>query len=112
MTIKTTFQRTRKLLPKNLTVTAAVSKMSMTSDTYVRQAFRCVRRSSPEKPHLYGGRADAAAVCCLLKNLTCAKKWHSENQISASPGGLFSEFAALPIPETLTFRQSSSKWRS
>ena len=96
-------------LPKNLTVTAAASKMSMTSDTYVRQVFRCVRRPSPEKPHLYGVRADATAVCRFPKNLTCAKKWHRENQISASPGGLFSEFAPLRIPESLTFDQFLSK---
>ncbi|WP_124605959.1 hypothetical protein [Burkholderia sp. Bp9142] len=65
----------------------------MASDTYAQQAFRPDRRSSPEKPHLSGIQAYAATVCRLLKILTCAKKWHSKNQISASPGGLFSEFA-------------------
>jgi hypothetical protein len=90
---KAALQRMRKRLPKNLTVTAAVSKMSMASDTYVRQAFGCARRSSPEKPHLSGIRPNATAACRLLKILTCAKKWHSENQISVSPGGLFSEFS-------------------
>lgn len=109
---KAALQRTRIRLPKNLTVTAAVSKMSMPSDTYVQQAFRCVRRSPPEKPHLCGRRTSAAAVYRLLKTLTCAKKWHSKNQISASPGGLFSEFAPLWVPKRLTFALFSSKWRS
>jgi hypothetical protein len=90
---KAALQRIRKRLPKNLTVTAAVSKMSMASDTYVRQPFRCAQRTPPEKSHLSAIRANATAACRLLKILTCAKKWHSKNQISASPGGLFSEFA-------------------
>ena len=89
---KAALQRMRMPLPKNLTVTAAVSKMSMASDTYVRQAFLWAQRSPPEKPHLSRIRAHARAARRLLKILTCAKKWHSENQISASPGGLFSEF--------------------
>ncbi len=109
---KTAFQRRRKLLPKTLTVTAAVSKLSMTSDTYVHQVVGIARRSPPEKSHLYGIPADAAAARRLLKNLTCAKKWHSENRISASPGGRFSEFSPLRVPESLTCDQIASKQRS
>ena len=63
----------------------------------------------PENSHLSGIRTSATAVRRLLKNLTCAKKWHSENQISASPGGLFSEFAPSAVLENLTFDHFSSK---
>ncbi len=45
-------QRARKWLPKNLTVTATVSKTSMRSDTYAQKAFGCASWTSPEKPHL------------------------------------------------------------
>ncbi len=96
-------QRARKTLPKNLTVTGAVSKTPISSDTYAQQAFGCAAPGSPEKPHLWTGILHTTTVCQPPKNLTCAKKWHSKNEISSSPGGLFSEFGRQQVPKSLTF---------
>ena len=82
--------------------------MSIASDTYAQSASRGLQRPSPEKPHLSGIHSNATVVCRLLKSLTCAKKWHSKNRISPSPGGHFSAFARLPVLQNLTFAQFSS----
>lgn len=50
--------------------------------------------------------------CRPLKSLTCAKKWHSKNEISASPGGLFDESGPSRIPKSLTFDHFLSKYGS
>lgn len=46
------------------------------------------------------------------KTLTCAKKWHSKNEISSSPGGLFDEFRPSQVPKNLTFDHFFSKYVS
>lgn len=53
----------RKWLPKNLTVTDAVSKTSMPSDTYAQKAFGCAPPTSPEKPHLSTEIRHTTTVC-------------------------------------------------
>ncbi|VWB21050.1 hypothetical protein BME24068_00814 [Burkholderia metallica] len=95
----------RKSLPKNLTVTAAVSKIPMSSDTYAHKAFGGPRRTSPEKPHLSTEILHTTTLCRPPKNLTCAKKWHSKNEISPSPGGLFGESGGSQLPKSLTYDQ-------
>jgi len=102
----------RKWLPKNLTVTDAVSKTSMPSDTYAQKAFGCAPPTSPEKPHLSTKILHTTTVCRPPKNLTCAKKRHSKNEISSSPGGLFGQFGRPRIPKTLTFDHFSGKFHS
>ncbi len=102
----------RKWLPKNLTVTDAVSKTSMPSDTYAQKAFGCAPPTSPEKPHLSTEILHTTTVCRPPKNLTCAKKRHSKNEISSSPGGLFGQFGRPRIPKTLTFDHFSGKFHS
>lgn len=84
----------------------------MRSDTYAQQAFGCARRTLPEKPHLSAAIRHTTPVCPPPKNLTCAKKWHSENEISSSPGGLFGEFGRLRVLKSLTFAHFSSKFHS
>ncbi len=105
-------QRVRKWLPKNLTVTAAVSKIPISSDTYAQKAFGCASRGAPEKPHLSTGILHTTTVCRPPKILTCAKKWHSKNEISSSPGGLFDEFRPSQVPKSLTFDHFFSKYAS
>ncbi len=105
-------QRARKWLPKNLTVTGAVSKIPISSDTYAQKAFGCAAPGSPEKSHLSTGIPHTTTVCRPPKNLTCAKRWHSKNEISSSPGGLFGEFGRLQAPKNLTFDHFFSKYRS
>lgn len=105
-------QRVRKRLPKNLTVTSAVSKISIPSDTYAQKAFGCASPGSPEKPHLSTGILHTTTGCLPLKSLTCAKKWHSKNEISASPGGLFGELGRSPVPKSLTFDHFFSQYGS
>jgi hypothetical protein len=105
-------QRAREWLPKNLTVTAAVSKTSMCSDTYAQKALGCARQTSPEKPHLSTRILHTTTVCQPPKNLTCAKKWHSKNEISSSPGGLFGESGRSQVPKNLTFDHFSGKFHS
>lgn len=102
----------RKWLPKNLTVTDAVSKTSMPSDTYAQKAFGCAPPTSPEKPHLSTEIRHTTTVYGPPKNLTCAKKRHSKNEISSSPGGLFGQFDRPPIPKSLTFDHFSGKFHS
>lgn len=102
----------REWLPKNLTVTASVSKISMPSDTYAQKAFGCASRTSPEKPHLSTEILHTTTSCQPPKNLTCAQKWHSKNEISPSPGGLFGEFGRSQVPESLTFGHFSGKFHS
>ncbi len=105
-------QRARKRLPKNLTVTAAVSKIPISSDTYAQKAFGCASRRSPEKPHLSSQILHTTTVCRPPKILTCAKRWHSKNEISSSPGGLFGEFDQSQVPKNLTFDHFLGKYRS
>ncbi|NTZ06586.1 hypothetical protein FCJ60_12665 [Burkholderia metallica] len=105
-------QRARKWLPKNLTVTGAVSKIPISSDTYAQKAFGCAAPGSPEKPHLSTGILHTTTVCRPPKNLTCAKRWHSKNEISSSPGGLFGEFGRSQAPKSLTFDHFFSKYCS
>ncbi|WP_124918167.1 hypothetical protein [Burkholderia cepacia] len=45
----------RKWLPKNLTVTDAVSKTSMPSDTYAQKAFGCAPPPPPRKSSPFDG---------------------------------------------------------
>lgn len=45
----------RKRLPKNLTVTASVSKISMRSDTYAQNAFGCASLTAPRKASPFDG---------------------------------------------------------
>ncbi len=99
-------------LPKNLTVTVAVSKNPMRSDTYAQKAFSCAPPTSPEKPHLSTEILHTTTLCQPPKNLTCAKKRHSKNEISSSPGGLFGEFGSSWIPKSLTFDHFSGKFHS
>lgn len=99
-------------LPKNLTVTVAVSKNPMRSDTYAQKAFSCAPPTSPEKPHLSTEIPHTTTLCQPPKNLTCAKKRHSKNEISSSPGGLFGEFGRSWIPKSLTFDHFSGKFHS
>lgn len=101
-----------KRLPKNLTVTASVSKTPMPSDTYAQMAFGCAPPTSPEKPHLSTEILHTTTSCRAPKNLTCAQKWHSKNEISSSPGGLFDEFCRSPVPKNLTFAHFSGKFHS
>lgn len=105
-------QRARKWLPKNLTVTAAVSKIPISSDTYAQKAFGCASPRAPERPHLTTGILHTTTVCRPPKILTCAKKWHSKNEISSSPGGLFDEFSQSQVPKSLTFDHFFSKYVS
>ncbi len=105
-------QRASQRLPKNLTVTVAVSKTSMPSDTYAQKAFGCASLVSPEKPHLSMEILHTTSVCRPPKNLTCAKKGHSKNEISSSPGGLFGESGSSQVPKSLTCDQFPSKYRS
>lgn len=105
-------QRAPERLPKNLTVTAPVSKISIPSDTYAQKAFGCASQGSPEKPHLSGPILHTTTVCQPPKNLTCAKKWHSKNEISSSPGGLFGESGRSRLPKSLTFDHFFSKYHS
>lgn len=102
----------RKWLPRNLTVTDAVSKTSMPSDTYAQKAFGCAPPTSPEKPHLSTEILHPATLCRPPKNLTCAKKWHSKIEISSSPGGLFRQFGRPQIPKALTCDHFSGKFHS
>lgn len=102
----------RKRLPKNLTVTASVSKISMRSDTYAQNAFGSASLTAPEKPHLSTEILHTTTSCRAPKNLTCAKKWHSKNEISPSPGGLFDEFSRSQVPKSLTFDHFSRKFHS
>lgn len=102
-------QRARKWLPKNLTVTGAVSKIPIGSDTYAWKAFGCAAQGSPEKSHLSTEILHTTTVCRPPKNLTCAKRWHSKNGISSSPGGLFGEFGRSRLPKSLTFDHFFSK---
>ncbi len=102
-------QRAWKWLPKNLTVTDAVSKIPISSDTYAQKAFGCAPAESPEKPHLSTRILHTTTVCRPPKTLTCAKRWHSKNEISSSPGGLFSEFGRSQAPKNLTFDHFFSK---
>lgn len=99
-------------LPKNLTVTASVSKIPMPSDTYAQKALGCAPPTSPEKPHLSLEILHTTTAWQPPKNLTCAKKGHSENQISSSPGGLFGEFNRTWVPKSLTCDHFSGKRRS
>lgn len=101
-----------KRLPKNLTVTASVSKIPMPSDTYAQKAFGCAPPTSPEKPHLSTEILHATTSCQAPRNLTCAKKWHSKNEISSSPGGLFDEFSRSEVPKNLTFDHFPGKFHS
>gem|GEM_PF-1453190 len=105
-------QRVRKWLPKNLTVTGAVSKIPISSDTYAQKAFGCASPGPPEKPHLSTGILHTTTVCRPPKNLTCAKTWHSKNEISSSPGGLFGESGRSQAPKNLTFDHFFSKFSS
>ncbi|WP_155640591.1 hypothetical protein [Burkholderia pseudomultivorans] len=41
--------------------------------------------------------------------LTYGKKWHSNSDIFASPGGLFSDLGCAQVPKSLTFDQISGK---
>lgn len=66
----------------------------------------------PEKPHLSTEILHTTTVCRPPKNLTCAKKRHSKNEISSSPGGLFGQFGRPRIPKTLTFDHFSGKFHS
>jgi len=84
----------------------------MPSDTYAQKAFGCARQTSPEKPHLSTGVLHTTTVCQPPKILTCAKKGHSKNEISSSPGGLFGESDRSLVPKSLTFDHFSSKYRS
>lgn len=102
----------RKRLPKNLTVTASVSKIPMRSDTYAQNAFGCASPTAPEKPHLSTEILHTTTSCRAPKNLTCAKKWHSKNEISPSPGGLFDEPSRSQVPKSLTFDHFSGKFHS
>ncbi|WP_254599366.1 hypothetical protein [Burkholderia lata] len=99
-------------LPKNLTVTVAVSKIPMPSDTYAQKAFGCASPTSPEKPHLSPEILHTTTSCQPPKNLTCAKKWHSKNEISSSPGGLFGEFGRSQVLKSLTFDHFSGNFHS
>lgn len=105
-------RRARKWLPKNLTVTGPVSKTSISSDTYAQKAFGCASSRSPGKPHLSAGILHTTTVGPPPKNLTCAKKWHSKNEISSSPGGLFGEFDPSLVLKSLTFAHFSSRYLS
>lgn len=105
-------QRARKWLPKILTVTGAVSKIPIRSDTYAWKAFGCAAQGSPEKPHLSTKILHTTTICRPPKNLTCAKRWHSKNGISSSPGGLFGEFGRSQVPKSLTFDHFFSKYDS
>lgn len=105
-------QRAREWLPKNLTVTVAVSKFPMPSDTYAQNGFGCARWTSPEKPHLSTEILHTTTVCRLPKNLTCAKKGHSKNDVSSSPGAVFGESDRSQVLKSLTFDHFSSKSRS
>lgn len=67
---------------------------------------------SPEKPHLSAGILHTTTLGPPPKNLTCAKKWHSKNEISSSPGGLFGEFGRSRVPKSLTFAHFSGKFHS
>lgn len=48
-------QRVRKWLLKNLTVTAAVSKIPISSDTYAQKAFGCASPGAPRKASPFDG---------------------------------------------------------
>ncbi len=84
----------------------------MRSDTYAQKAFGCAPRISPEKSHLSTGILHTTPVCQPPKNLTCAKKRHSKNEISSSPGGLFDESCRSQVPKSLTCDHFSSKFHS
>lgn len=105
-------QRARKWLPKSLTVTGAVSKIPIRSDTYAWKAFGCAAPRSPENPHLSTRILHTTPVCRLPKILTCAKRWHRKNEISSSPGGLFGELGRSQVPKSLTFDHFFSKYDS
>ncbi len=106
------WQRVRNSLPKNLTVTGTVSKIPIASDTYAPQAFGCASAWVPEKAHLSAEILHTTTVRQPPKTLTCAKKWHSKNEISSSPGGLFGAFGQSLVPKSLTFAHFFSKYAS
>ena len=61
-----------KRLPKNLTVTASVSKIPMPSDTYAQKAFGCAPPTSP-KSLTFRRKSFMRQPHVRPRNLTCAK---------------------------------------
>lgn len=71
----------------------------------------CIARS-PRKASPFDGYPSYDNRMSPPKILTCAKKWHSKNEISSSPGGLFDEFRQSQVPKSLTFDHFFSKYVS
>ncbi len=72
-----------------------------------------VRRRDPPKSLTFRQKSFIRQPCVAPpKNLTCAKKWHSKNENSSSPGGLFGESGRSQVPKSLTFDRFSSKYHS
>lgn len=106
-------QRVRKWLPKNLTVTGrGIKNPNLFRYLCTKGIWLCIARSPRKASPFDGYPSYDNRMSPPPKTLTCAKKWHSKNEISSSPGGLFDEFRPSQVPKNLTFDHFFSKYVS
>ncbi|MDR9054035.1 hypothetical protein FEP39_04674 [Burkholderia multivorans] len=103
-------------LPKNLTVTSAVSKIPMASNTYALQRIRLCRTVAPRKTSPFYANTESPTSKFAPERLTCAGNGHSKTEIFPAPGGLSGDIDRPSLPKSLTYAQfvcrSSSRKRS